>query len=427
MERLEEITRQQQTILDEATDGKLSAIQRDEYDSLQTEYDAIETRRPGRRSEPNSFDMNSPMYSRGDGMSSNSVVSPTRPSGRLYRDMFSGEKLSNGGFSSLEDFFSTVHNGRADDRLDQLAHSEGVPSEGGFFVPEQFAAQMLDASLENEIVRPRANVEPMNSETKVIAGFESADNSSGSLYGGFTANWVGESGSIDEETGKIRRITLAARKLALFTKSSNELLADGAGFEQQLTSVLTAAAGWHLDYAFLRGSGAGQPRGVLNDPALVSVSKESGQAATTIVYENLTKMFARTHTASVGNSVWVANPTCIPQLLGLSVDVGTGGSFIPAMIESGGQFTMLTRPVLFTEKLPTLGTVGDIILADFSQYTVGLRRGFVIDRSSHVGFRTDETGWRLILRADGQGRWKSAFTPKNGDSQSWCVALATRS
>ena len=192
-------------------------------------------------------------------------------------------------------------------------------------------------------------------------------------------------------------------------------------------TVLTAAAGWHLDYSFLRGTGAGQPRGLLNDPALVTVAKETGQGAVTIVYQNLTKMFARLHAASVGKAIWVCNPTCIPQLLELTISVGTGGTFIPAMTESAGQFTMLTRPVVFTEKLPTLGTVGDIILADFSQYVVGLRRGFSIDQSAHVGFQTDEMAWRGILRADGMGKWKSAYTPRNGDTQSWCVALATRS
>ena len=181
-----------------------------------------------------------------------------------------------------------------------------------------------------------------------------------------------------------------------------------------------------MDYAFLRGTGAGQPRGVLNDPALVTVAKETGQAATTLVYENLTKMFARLHASSVSRSVWVASPTTIPQLLGLSIAVGTGGSFISAMSESNGEFRILSRPILFTEKLPTLGTVGDIILCDFSQYTIGMRRGFIVDRSQHVGFQTDEMAWRGILRVDGQGRWKSAFTPRNGDTQSWCVACATR-
>ena len=34
---------------------------------------------------------------------------------------------------------------------------------------------------------------------------------------------------------------------------------------------------------------------------------------------------------------------------------------------------ILTRPVIFTEKTEKLGDLGDILLADLSQYVVGLR------------------------------------------------------
>lgn len=189
---------------------------------------------------------------------------------------------------------------------------------------------------------------------------------------------------------------------------------------------MTSAVAWHLDDAFLNGTGGNQPSGVLADPAIVSVAKESGQAATTLVYDNIVKMFARLHPQSVQISVWVANTDCIPQLLSLTISVGTGGSFIPVMSESGGEFRMLSRPVLFMEKLPTLGTVGDIILADFSQYLIGIRREVTLNKSGHIGFDTDETAFRTIVRADGQGKWASAHTPNNGPSTSWCVRLDTR-
>src|SRR5439155_12909403 len=100
--------------------------------------------------------------------------------------------------------------------------------------------------------------------------------------------------------------------------------------------------GWHLDYAFLNGTGAGQPKGVLNDAALITVTKEAGQATGTILYENVVKMFARLHPALVQDAVWIANPTTIPQLLLMTVKVknvaGTenvGGSAIGALQGDG--------------------------------------------------------------------------------------------
>ena len=170
-----------------------------------------------------------------------------------------------------------------------------------------------------------------------------------------------------------------------------------------------------------------RPFSVLNDAATITVAKEIGQPADTVLYENLTNLFARLHPACLANSVLIANQTAIPELFELTIAFGTGGSFIPVMSEANGQFKILTRSVIFTEKLNPLGDLGDIWLCDLSQNAVGLmRNGMRLDRSQHVKFTTDETVWRLIVRADGQGTWASAFTPVNGSLLSWAVTLAAR-
>jgi HK97 family phage major capsid protein len=72
------------------------------------------------------------------------------------------------------------------------------------------------------------------------------------------------------------------------------------------------------------------------------------------------------------------------------------------MTESNGQFSILTRPVIFTEKTETLGNKGDLMLCDFSQYVVGLREGMRFDTS--------------IQRHDGQPLWDSALTLEDGST-----------
>jgi len=144
-----------------------------------------------------------------------------------------------------------------------------------------------------------------------------------------------------------------------------------------------------------------------------------------INFTNLTKMFARLHPASVSKSVWVANSSTIPQLTIL--EVGAGNTHVPVLRSTEGGFEILTRPVIFTEKTAALGTVGDIMLCDFSQYAVGLRKEVSVDRSQHVGFTRDTVYYRGTLRADGRPTWLSAVTPKNGgDTLSPFVTLATR-
>ena len=87
-----------------------------------------------------------------------------------------------------------------------------------------------------------------------------------------------------------------------------------------------------------------------------------------------------------------------------------------------------TRPVLPIEQCATLGTVGDIILADLSQYLLIEKGGIKTASSIHVQFLTDETAFRFVYRVNGQPVWNSALTPFKGTSNTLSpfVALATR-
>jgi HK97 family phage major capsid protein len=187
------------------------------------------------------------------------------------------------------------------------------------------------------------------------------------------------------------------------------------------------ATGYGIDRVCLNGSGAGQPLGIKNQPALITVSKETGQAADTIEYENLVKMFSRMPTSSMPGSVWLASPSCIPQLSTLTVAVGTGGSVVPVMTSTAGQFEILTRPVIFTDLCRPVGDAGDVLLVDLSQYVVGMRAGMAIERSAHVGFAKNRTTFRLLLRFDGNSGWDRAYQPEfSAPTQSPFIQLEAR-
>jgi HK97 family phage major capsid protein len=303
---------------------------------------------------------------------------------------------------------------------------EGVPSSGGFSVPDPLAAQWLDDSIEGEIIRPRATVWPMESATRKVPGWDAADQTGGTLFGGFAMEFLAEEGTGNKQTGKLRVIQLSAKKGAIFVDISNELREDGQGFEAQLDRAMRTSIGYGMDQYFIGGVGAGQPLGIRNDPAKITVTKETGQKADTIVWENLTKMFARMYPAGRQRAIFLANDTIIPQALSLSIAVGTGGSWIPAMTESNGQFSILGRPVVFTSHLPTLGDADDIMFVDLSQYAIGIRRGLQLEKSNIPGWTKDLMSYRALLRFDGMGTWNAPITPRNGQTLSWCVGLGER-
>lgn len=341
--------------------------------------------------------------------------------GARYADMFG--PTSNAGFKGFAEFASAMHAGYWHPSFSALMTS-GDGSGTGLMIPTQYAAELWDKSLEGEVVRPRARIEPMTSDTKTIAGLSHGDGTDAPF--GISGAWTAAGETITPDNAAVRSITLTAKKLAAMVQVSAEAAADGDSIDAQLSSALTRGLGWLLDVAFLTGTGAGEPLGILNAPCTVTVSKETDQVADTVVYENVVKMAGRLHPACWNNAVWIANIGLIPQLLMLTIDVGTGGSHYPVLKEDSGMFSMLTRPVIFTEKLPQAGDLGDIVLADLSQYVVGLRQEVILEKSTQVGFTTDTVYYRAKVRADGQPLWDQAYTPKAGSSLSPFVILEAR-
>jgi HK97 family phage major capsid protein len=238
-----------------------------------------------------------------------------------------------------------------------------------------------------------------------------------SVYGGFQAYWSPEAGTITESEPVFGSVQLEAYKLAMSTRINNELRQDAPAIDGFLNQKAPEAINYFEDDAFINGIGVGQPLGLLNVDAMVSVSKETGQAASTVVWENLVKMFSRLLPTSMANAVWVINHDVFPQLATMSLSVGTGGSAIWMANGVGGPpMTILGRPVVFTEKAQTLGTAGDIYLADFTQYLIGDRQTITAFASEHRYAETDQTLFRFTERVDGRPWIDSALTPRNGSN-----------
>ena len=163
-------------------------------------------------------------------------------------------------------FFQAVFSGRHHPGLIRAGMTETVPSDGGFLVPTEYASRIHNVALENEIVVPRCFVQPMRSNEIKIPAMVIGDHSA-NLYGGFTASYVGETGTINEADPKTRQMSLLAKKLTGLIRFSAELAADIPGGENQIIQICGKGLAWYRDRAFLKGSGAGEPLGILNSRA----------------------------------------------------------------------------------------------------------------------------------------------------------------
>lgn len=341
-------------------------------------------------------------------------------------------------FPDVRDFMSAIwHGARTSEaltsqhKIKEIMNSFGsnVPADGGFLIPEYLRSELLRIALEKAVVRPRARVIPMETLTVPFPMIDTTSNAS-NIYGGVTAYWTEEAASLTDSSPTFGRVKLEAKKLTAYSEIPNELFTDSIiSLQMFINEIFPEAIAWFEDIAFFDGTGVGEPLGFQNGAAVVSVTKETGQSAATIVWENIVKMYSRMLPSSLNSAVWIAHIDTFPELATMSLSVGTGGSAIWLNNGVGGPpMTILGRPVIFTEKAETIGTAGDIQLVDFSYYLIGDRQAIQADTSPHYRFQNDQTTVRFISRLDGRPWIQSAITPQTGSNTlSPFVQLQTRS
>jgi len=311
----------------------------------------------------------------------------------------------------------------------------GDPEQGGYLIPPEFSTKLLTKGFENSNFINRCMKVPMQ-RNQVSMPFQKDFDHTTYLHGAMQAYWLDEKAGKTATKPKFGSVTLRLNKLAIMIYSTDEMLEDSAiSMQPLLTTKAYDVIGWKLDEAILRGTGAGQPLGIIGtgNPSRILVTKEGGQANATIVYNNVTKMWSRMYPRSLRSAIFVANSNIFPQLATLSIPVGTGGSaaYLPANGLSGKPYdSLMGKELVFTEHASTLGTVGDLSFIDFGEYLIGQKRGagagVQFAKSIHLYFLYDQTAFRYVLRVDGQPWWPAVFTPKRGSTQSPFVVLGGR-
>ena len=306
--------------------------------------------------------------------------------------------------------------------------AENVSADGGFLVNTDFANELLTRVYSSGVLASRVRRVPISAgsnglKVNVIDETSRAD---GSRFGGVRAYWMAEADAYTASKPKFRQMNFSLYKLGATTYLTDELVADTTALQSVVEEAFVKELSFALDEAIMNGNGTGKPKGILAGTGLVTVAKETGQAAATLNKENLFKMYSRCYGANRPNAVWFINQEVETQLFQLTL--GDNGIFFPA-----GQFanqpynTLFGRPVIPVENCAALGTVGDVVLADLSEYLMVEKGGMQMQSSIHVRFLYDEQVLKFTYRCDGQPTWNSPLTPYKGASTlSPYVALATR-
>lgn len=364
-------------------------------------------------------------------------TAPHTPGGEPRIVKESSEDDPQRGFKSPREFITKVmdagRGARVDDRLKPLAaagsdeQSGASDPYGGFLVPVGFTPDVLSIQAEMDPFAGRTQQIPM--ETAIVKIPARVDkNHTSSVSGGLTVSRREETVSGSASRQEYEQVTLQAFSLFGLAYATEELLTDSpASFAALLANGFRDEFTARLIHERLFGTGVGEFLGAKNSPCFISQTKEVGQTAATINYENVIKM--RSRCWGYGNAIWLANHDTMPHLMLLNQSVGTGGVPVwqPSAREDAPDL-LLGRPLVFTEFCATVGTVGDIVLFNGTQYLEGLYEPTQSAESVHVRFVNHERTFKFWLRNAGAPWWRSALTPKNSSTTlSPFVGLETRS
>lgn len=344
----------------------------------------------------------------------------------VYRNL--GEQMLDVRAMTLE----TADAPKARERFQQVVNaasgaSTGIDSEGGYLVETDKAASIMETAIKTGVLSSRCTRQPIgaNADSFEYMAADDRDRSTGKRNG-LQVFRKGETDTM-ASSGKValkpREVRVEDMYGLLYV--TNRMLRDAVALASYAQRCLREQFAFKLDQEIFEGTGVGQCLGIMKSGLPVSVAKESSQTAKTIVAANVVKMLARFY-GNVANAAWFVNQDVLPQLplmtLGQQPIFIPGGSF-----ENAPFGVLLGRPIVPVEFCETLGTKGDVILADFSEYLLIEKGGMEEAESIHVKFLTDETAYRFIARNNGQPMHNAPITPlKGSNTLSPFVMLDTR-
>lgn len=340
------------------------------------------------------------------------------------------------GWNKPGDFMAAVRNacvpgGAMDNRLavrmdaPTTYGSSVTGADGGYAIPPDFREEIMVQVLGEASLLSRTD--QLTSTSNSITVPKDAT-TPWQDSGGIQANWTGEGQQKSQSKPVLEQSTVGLHKLTVLVPVTDELLDDASALGRYVMRKAPDKINFKINHAIVQGTGTGMPLGILNSGALVTVSKVASQDADTIVAQNIIDMHARLYATSMSNAVWLINQDVLPQLNTMVLPgkdatgtvVADWGShmFIPAGGLSQAPFgTLMGRPIIPTQAVPTLGSKGDIILADLKMYMTVMKAGGVrSDVSIHLWFDYDITAFRFVLRIGGQPWWDAPVDPLEGSN-----------
>ena len=238
---------------------------------------------------------------------------------------------------------------------------EGNDSSGGYLVPDEYDARLIQGLTDENILRKLGTVIKTSGQHKInIAGTKPA------------AAWVDEGEPLSFGDATFNQINLDAHKLHVAVKVTEELLYDNAfGLENYLIDQFAKALANAEEDAFLNGNGEGKPLGIFASTGGGEVAVTTA-SSTAITYDEIVNLVYSLKRPYRKNAKFILNDQTIATLRKLKD--GNGQYIWQPALQAGEPDRLLGFEVLTSAYVPTIAAGAPVIaFGDFSYYNIGDR------------------------------------------------------
>lgn len=281
--------------------------------------------------------------------------------------------------------------------------TEGTDSEGGYLVPTEWRANLIQMLETYGIARQRATVLPMSREELVMP----------KLTSGVQVYWIGEGKTISETQPSFGELRMIAKKMAALVPMTSELLADTAiPIANLLMTLFAQAIAKEEDRVVFTGdvAGAGDPfNGILYDPDCVNMAMATGATGfSDLTADFLADVIASTSPVRAAGAQWYMHRTVFNVIRKLQVQYFDGtnpansGEYIYSAPNGTDPGTIWGYPYTLVESMPSIAqSAADtpfLFFGNMDHYYIADRQQLSIARSEHVGFAQDKIYLRVLQR-----------------------------
>ena len=279
----------------------------------------------------------------------------------------------------------------ASNRADvKAALSEGTDSSGGYSVPSELLAEVIDDMRAATVcIQAGARTVPLTTDqTRMLKIVKDP-----------TPTWRAENSLVSESEPNFGAIEFKPRSLAVMVRASRELLEDSTNIDTAIRLAFAASMAQALDRAALFGTGQdNEPLGLLNhNIPTIDMGADGGSFTDYSPLLDLIELYENNDNWDMNGRVMVMNPTVKRQLAGL---VNSENDPLRQPEE------LYQIPRLTTTNMPTNEVQGSatnassVILGEFSKMLIGMRNSMRIEVLREQFADHMQYGFLCWMRAD---------------------------